>query len=64
MTNIQQPEMRRSGHDPLVTDNAEERAASSLPRKGGRKKDTRPAGQRSTYGPERTEPGEASEAGR
>jgi hypothetical protein len=56
MTNIQQPEMRRSGHDPLVTDNAEERATSSLPGKRTRKKDTRPAGQRSTYGPEGAEP--------
>jgi hypothetical protein len=63
MTNIQQPEMRRSGHDPLVTDNAEERAANSLPRKGTRKKDTRPAGQRSTYGPERTESEQPPEAG-
>jgi hypothetical protein len=55
MSNIQQPEMRRSGHDPLVTDNAEERAQSSLPRKGKRMKDTRPAGQKSRYGPENPE---------
>jgi hypothetical protein len=64
MTNIQQPEMRRSGHDPLVTDNAEERASSSLPRKQTRKKDTRPAGQRSSYGPEGAESKRAPEAGR
>jgi hypothetical protein len=55
MTNIQQPEMRRSGHDPLVTDNAEERAQSSLPGKAKRGKDTRPAAQRSRYGPENPE---------
>ncbi|GAA1794955.1 hypothetical protein HC028_18070 [Planosporangium flavigriseum] len=31
MTNIQQPEMRRSEHDPLVTDHAEETAQNALP---------------------------------
>jgi hypothetical protein len=55
MTNIQQPEMRRSGHDPLVTDHAEEQAQGALPRKGKRTKDTRPAQQRSRYGPENPE---------
>lgn len=58
MTNIQQPEMRRSGHDPLVTDHAEEQAHGSLPRKGKRVKDTRPAAQRSRYGPEKPQPEE------
>ena len=60
MTNIQQPEMRRSGHDPLVTENAEERAQGSLPGKQKRMKDTRPAGQRSRYGPEKPESEEGS----
>jgi hypothetical protein len=49
MPNIQQPEMRRSGRDPLVQDSAENRAAGSA---GTR--DTAapvPTDQRSSYGP-------------
>jgi hypothetical protein len=61
MTNIQQPEMRRSGHDRLVTDSAKERAAQG-PRPGKSSgKDTRPAGQRSRYGPENPEPEQTTE---
>jgi hypothetical protein len=52
MSNPQQPEMRRSGHDPLVTDSAKEKAAPRpAPRGGARGKDTRPADQRSPYEP-------------
>ncbi len=62
MSNVQQPEMRRSGHDPLVTDSVKERAQG---RPGAGKssstKDTRPAGQRSRYGPENPEPPETTE---
>jgi hypothetical protein len=49
MPNIQQPEMRRSGRDPLVQDSAENRAPAA-----GRERDTAspvPSAQQSTYGP-------------
>lgn len=52
MSNVQQPEMRRSGHDPLVTDSAAERAGPKSRKGGGQRKDLRPADQRSPYGPE------------
>ncbi|BCB79908.1 hypothetical protein GCM10022251_08990 [Phytohabitans flavus] len=52
MSNPQQPEVRRSGHDPVVAGSAKERA-SGHPRTpaGGRRKDLRPAKQRSRYEP-------------
>jgi hypothetical protein len=57
MSNIQQPEMRRSGHDPLVTDSAKEKATQrSAPRGQTPAKDTRPAQQRSPYGPGQEQP--------
>ncbi len=57
MTNVQQPEMRRSGHDRLVMDSAKERAARRAAGGGpGAEKDTRPTEQRSSYGPDRGEP--------
>jgi hypothetical protein len=57
MSNIQQPEMRRSGHDPLVTDSVKERAQGRPGRrKSSSTKDIRPAEQRSRYGPENPEP--------
>jgi hypothetical protein len=48
--NIQQPEMRRSGKDPLVQDSAEINATSSL---GGGDESTGPVppDQQSPYGP-------------
>jgi hypothetical protein len=49
MPNIQQPEMRRSGRDPLVQDSAENRASGA-----GAERDTAapvPAAQQSRYGP-------------
>jgi len=58
MSNVQQPEMRRSGHDPLVTESAEEKAGPKSRKGGGQPKDLRPAEQRSPYGPE---PGTAPE---
>ncbi len=50
MPNIQQPEMRRSGRDPLVQDSVEQRAASKPPA-GGRGGPV-PAEQQSPYGPQ------------
>jgi hypothetical protein len=64
MSNIQQPEMRRSGHDPLVTDSVKERAQNVSTRKSGTAKDTRPSGQRSRYGPERADSEQGSTKGR
>lgn len=62
MSNVQQPEMRRSGHDPLVTDSVKERAQGRpRRRKQSSTKDTRPAGQRSRYGPENPEPRQTTE---
>lgn len=63
MSNVQQPEMRRGGHNPIVASSRQEKAQGSLPRGSGRAsgsrassgKDTRPAGQKSRYGPENTE---------
>jgi hypothetical protein len=49
MPNVQQPEMRRSGRDPLVQDSAEDRAQGA-----GREKGSQgpvPEAQRSPYGP-------------
>ncbi|MDQ7911238.1 hypothetical protein RB614_42790 [Phytohabitans sp. ZYX-F-186] len=52
MSDVQQPEMRRSGHDPLVAGSAKEKAARQpAPRGQAPAKDTRPAEQRSPYGP-------------
>jgi hypothetical protein len=64
MSNVQQPEMRRSGHDRLVTDSAKERAGQGARRgKSVAGKDTRPAGQRSRYGPENPDSPEGAETG-
>lgn len=51
MPNIQQPEMRRSGKDPLVQDSAKINATSSL---GGGDENTGPVppDQQSPYGPQ------------
>jgi hypothetical protein len=61
MSNVQQPEMRRSGHDPLVTDSVKERAQGRPGRGKSPRKDTRPAGQRSRYGPENPESRQTTE---
>lgn len=53
MTNIQQPEMRRSEHDPLVTDSVKDRARQAVPAGSGQPADRRPTEQRSPYGPQR-----------
>jgi len=50
MPNIQQPEMRRSGHDPLVQEHREETARHTGPPDKGRKGPV-PADQVSPYGP-------------
>jgi hypothetical protein len=56
MTNIQQPEMRRSEQDPLVTDHAEETAQNALPQTtDDRALHKVPEDQRSPYGPQPTE---------
>ena len=55
MSNVQQPEMRRSGHDPLVTDSAKERTGPRTGKASGPRKDLRRAEQRSPYGPDRGE---------
>lgn len=49
MTNIQQPEMRRSGHDPLVQDHREETAQKGAP-SGQGPRGAVPAEQVSPYG--------------
>ncbi|BCB85192.1 hypothetical protein [Phytohabitans suffuscus] len=56
MSNPQQPEVRRSGHDPLVAGSAKERASGHprTPADRGRK-DQRPAKQRSPYEPHESE---------
>lgn len=52
MSNVQQPEMRRSGHDPIVAGSAKEKAARRpAPRGQAQAKDMRPAEQRSRYEP-------------
>ncbi|NJC71754.1 hypothetical protein HC031_18805 [Planosporangium thailandense] len=56
MPNVQQPEMRRSGQDPLVTDSVKDTATTSA---GGAKGDDRalhkvPEDQKSPYGPQST----------
>jgi hypothetical protein len=56
MPNIQQPEMRRSEHDPLVTDHAEETAQNAAPKtEDDRALHKVPEDQRSPYGPQPTE---------
>ena len=50
MPNIQQPEMRRSGKDPLVQDSAENKATST-PEVGGGSTGPVPPDQQSPYGP-------------
>ena len=49
MPNVQQPEMRRSGQNPLVQDSAESRAAAAAGPRG--RSGPVPADQRSPYGP-------------
>jgi hypothetical protein len=51
MSNVQQPEQRRSGRDPLVQDSVKDKAASTLDDGSG---DTGPVppDQRSEYGPQ------------
>jgi hypothetical protein len=49
MPNVQQPEMRRSGQNPLVQDSAENRAAAPDGPRG--RSGPVPADQRSPYGP-------------
>ena len=51
MPNIQQPEMRRSGKDPLVQDSAENKATST-PEVGGGSTGPVPPDQQSPYGPD------------
>jgi hypothetical protein len=51
MPNVQQPEMRRSGRDPLVQDSAEDKADSTLARGGGGTGPV-PPDQQSPYGPQ------------
>ena len=51
MPNIQQPEMRRSGKDPLVQDSAENTARSTLGDDGSDAGPV-PPDQRSPYGPQ------------
>jgi hypothetical protein len=51
MPNLQQPEMRRSGRDPLVQDSVEQRAQSAPANRGGGA--PVPEAQRSTHGPRR-----------
>jgi len=50
MPNVQQPEMRRSGHDPLVQDHVEETAQKGAPA-GKRPAGAVPADQVSPHGP-------------
>jgi hypothetical protein len=52
MPNIQQPEMRRSGRDPLVQDSAEIRAGSARTPGGGGPTGPVPPDQQSPYGPQ------------
>jgi hypothetical protein len=52
MPNIQQPEMRRSGKDPLVQDSAKINATSSAPGASGRDAHPVPPDQQSPYGPQ------------
>jgi hypothetical protein len=60
MPNVQQPEMRRSGRDPLVQDSVETRAQGAPANRGGGA--PVPEAQRSTHGPRRPkERGEATE---
>lgn len=62
MPNVQQPEMRRSGHDPLVQDHVEEIAQKRAP-KGKRPGGPVPRDQVSPYGMPPERPGEAAEDG-
>ncbi len=52
MPNIQDPEMRRSGKDPLVQDSAKINPASSMPDGSGRGAQKTPPDQQSPYGPQ------------
>jgi hypothetical protein len=55
MTNVQQPEMRRNEHNPLVAEHREETAKGALPRgdKGGKRARAKvPEEQRSPYEPQ------------
>jgi hypothetical protein len=49
MPNVQQPEMRRSGRDPLVQDSSQDRAPGAGEETGNT--GPVPEAQRSTYGP-------------
>ncbi|HEX6501031.1 MAG TPA: hypothetical protein VF054_18675 [Micromonosporaceae bacterium] len=51
MSNTQQPEMRRSGRDPLVQDSAKAKATSGSPGGDDRGKQPVPPEQQSPYGP-------------
>jgi hypothetical protein len=53
MANVQQPEMRRSGRDPLVQDNAKDRA-QKVGSGGESGRGPVPPDQVSTYGPDAT----------
>jgi hypothetical protein len=52
MPNIQQPEMRRSGKDPLVQDSAKINATSSAPGGDDRGGQPVPPDQQSPFGPQ------------
>ncbi|MDG4766112.1 hypothetical protein O7632_18675 [Solwaraspora sp. WMMD406] len=51
MTNIQQPEMRRSGQNPLVQESKGPDGAARRPGRRGHRGRSVPAGQTSPYGP-------------
>lgn len=53
MSNVQQPEMRRSGQDPLVTDSVKDKARRTGPAKSDRARGRVPEDQKSSYGPRR-----------
>jgi hypothetical protein len=53
MPNVQQPEMRRSGEDPLVTDSVKDSVSKAAPGgAGGKDPHPVPEAQRSPYGPQ------------
>ncbi|WP_117212252.1 hypothetical protein [Allorhizocola rhizosphaerae] len=52
MSNVQQPEMRRSGKDALVTDSVKDKARRTGPPESDRAKGRAPKEQRSPYGPQ------------
>jgi hypothetical protein len=52
MSNPQQPEIRRSGRDPVVQDSAKNRATGAGPERGPSSGRPVPEAQRSPYGPQ------------